>query len=319
VTAKEAVMTEQTRGKIAAYAYEHKIELLNKEKLITDQQVKLQQEQLMQESLQKKILVISIAAILLISIIVFRNISLNRKNEKIRLQNELQLERLQNEKAKSEMQQQATELEMQALRAQMNPHFIFNCLNSINRFIINNDGLQAADYLTKFAKLIRIVLEQSGKPLVPLEDELKCLQLYMDLEALRFETPFQYKINCNGTNISSVMIPTLLIQPFVENAIWHGLQGNRHKIGKIDINMHVQDNILHCKICDNGIGRTSTAIKDKMASGKTSMGIKLTEHRLQLSDMSKLGKWGVEIHDLVNEEGFSNGTCVDIKIPIKEI
>ena len=99
---------------------------------------------------------------------------------------------------------------MQALRAQMNPHFIFNCLNSINRFIIANNAAKAADHLTKFAKLIRIVLQQSGKPFIPIEDELFCLQLYMDLEALRFEIPFRYEINTDEINTSSVMIPSVI-------------------------------------------------------------------------------------------------------------
>ncbi len=128
-------------------------------------------------------------------------------------------EKRKQEQEVTELQRQKTELELQALRAQMNPHFIFNCLNSINRFIIANNAPKAADYLTKFAKLIRIVLQQSGKSFIPLEDELYCLQLYMDLEALRFETPFSYEINCDGINISSVMIPSLLIQPFVENGM----------------------------------------------------------------------------------------------------
>ena len=213
---KDSVANDQVKAKLAVSGYEERIELMDKEKLIADQHLKIQQQQLEQESLQKKILAGSIISLLLIGGIVFRAIMLKRKNEKLVLQNELQTQKL-------ETQKQLSELEMQALRAQMNPHFIFNCLNSINRFIIKNDAEKAADYLTKFAKLIRIILQQSGKPYVPLEDELKCLQLYMDLEVLRFETPFQYEINWNGIDAASVMIPTLLIQPFVENAIWHGL------------------------------------------------------------------------------------------------
>jgi len=268
-----------------------RIELMNKEKYIQ--------------------LYVFIAAIITGSALILffvRTAKLKRRKEQLQFQ-------MIKEQEVAELQQQKTELEMQALRAQLNPHFIFNCLNSINRFIIKNDAAKAADYLTKFAKLIRIVLEQSGKPFIPLEDELKCLQLYMDLEALRFEIPFQYEINCDGINTSSVMIPTLLIQPFIENAIWHGLQGKNHGNGKISVSMNVQDDILYCKICDNGIGRAATIIKEKTKTGKQSLGINLTEHRLQLIDPLKKERVGIEIHDLVNDAGHSEGTCVNIKIP----
>ncbi len=200
--------------------------ILNNQKLIGQQQLQLSGQQLKSESFLKNILLTGVLILILLGFIIFRNISLKRKNEASRheiVEKELTLQKLESERTKIELKQQATELELQALRAQMNPHFIFNCLNSINRFIITKETTKAADHLTKFAKLIRIVLQQSGKPLIPLEDELYCLQLYMDLEALRFEIPFHYVINCNGINTSAVMIPSLLIQPFVENAIWHGL------------------------------------------------------------------------------------------------
>ncbi|MEO8712778.1 MAG: histidine kinase [Parafilimonas sp.] len=287
-----------------------------------DKDNKLKQSAIQKNMLIRNILLAGVAILILLAFIIYRVIELKRKNEKhLRelAENELKIQKLESGKKETELKHQASELKLQALRAQMNPHFIFNCLNSINRFIINSDGSKAADYLTKFAKLIRIVLEQSGKSFVVLEDELKCLQLYMDLEKLRFEIPFQYEINCNGIDVSSLMIPTLLIQPFVENAIWHGLQGTAHNNGKINIDMYVQDTILHCKIYDNGIGRAASEIKEKREAGKTSLGINITQHRLQLIDTPQQHESGIEIHDLVNEEGYSSGTCVDIKIPVKEI
>ena len=270
---------------------------------------------------QLYVFITAIALISLFTLLIIRNSRLKRKKDQLQLmitEANILLEKQKREQEVTQLQQQKTELEMQALRAQMNPHFIFNCLNSINRFIINNDAAKAADYLTKFAKLIRIVLEQSGKSFVPLEDELKCLKLYVDLEALRFEIPFQYEINCNGTDTASVMIPTLLIQPFVENAIWHGLRNNGSN-GKINIDMHVEDKILHCKICDNGIGRTASAVKEKTEAGKKSLGINITEHRLQLIDASKQYESTIKIQDLINEEGHIGGTCVYIKFPVKEM
>src|SRR5258706_3766693 len=285
--------------------------MIDKEKLIADQHLKIQQQQIQQESLQKKILAGSIISLLLIGAIVFRAIMLKRKNEKLVLQNELQVQKL-------ETQKQLSELELQALRAQMNPHFIFNCLNSINRFIIKNDAAKAADYLTKFAKLIRIVLEQSGKSFVLFDDEVKCLKLYMDLEALRFENPFQYEINCDGIDTTSVMIPTLLIQPFVENAIWHGLPAKENGYGKIFINMKIDNDILYCKICDNGIGVNRTpALKQTIENRRKSLGIKLTQERLQLINTFKQQESKITMYDLKDEFGECTGTCVAIEIPVK--
>ena len=327
---KEYVAVDDFSKKLAIYkaATENEkkiaqIELLNKEKLISQQQLQLSGQQLKSESFLKNILIVSVLVLALFGFIIFRNIMLKRKNEKHRheiTEKELTLQKLESERAKSEMQQKAGELEMQALRAQMNPHFIFNCLNSINRFIIANDATKAADHLTKFAKLIRIVLEQSGKSFITLEDELYCLQLYMDLEKLRFEIPFQYEINTGEIDTSSVLIPSLLIQPFVENAIWHGLQGSKKANNKIHINMIPGNGILHCSIIDNGVGRLNKDVSDtKPGNGKKSLGIELTRSRLQLIDSSKQNYVDINIYDLKDDSGENAGTCVEINIPIKEI
>ena len=327
---KEYVAIDDFSKKLAIYkaATENEkkraqIELLNNEKVISQQQLHISNQRLKSTSILKNILIISVFVLAFLGFIIFRNIMLKRKNEANRheiVEKELTLQKLESERAKSEIQQQATELEMQALRAQMNPHFIFNCLNSINRFIITNNSIQAADHLTKFAKLIRIVLEQSGKSFISLEDELACLQLYMDLEALRFEIPFSYEINTNEIDVSSVMIPSLLLQPFVENAIWHGLQGSKNVNSKISINMNIEKGILHCRIIDNGVGRMKkTTSGAKQENGKKSLGIELTRNRLQLIDSSKRDEAGIDIYDLKSESGENAGTCVEIKIPVKDI
>jgi Histidine kinase/Tetratricopeptide repeat len=327
---KEYVAVDDFTKKLAIYraATENEkkraqIELLNNEKVINQQQLLISNQRLKSTSILKNILIISVFVLALLGFIIFRNVTLKRKNEANRheiIEKELTLQKLESERAKSEMQQKAGELEMQALRAQMNPHFIFNCLNSINRFIIANDATKAADHLTKFAKLIRIVLEQSGKSFITLEDELYCLQLYMDLEKLRFEVPFQYEINTDEIDTSSVLIPSLLIQPFVENAIWHGLQGNKRIDNKICINMNRGNGILHCRIIDNGAGRLNkNVLGPKPTSGKKSLGIELTRTRLQLIDSSKRDDVGINIYDLKGELGENAGTCVEIKIPVKEI
>src|SRR4030095_410376 len=116
------------------------------------------------------------------------------------------------------------------LRAQMNPHFIFNSLNSINMFILENNKLQASEYLSKFSRLVRLILQNSQKILIPLEKELEALQLYLELEALRFDQSFEYKILMDDEVDTSVLrVPPLIIQPYAENAIWHGLMHKKEK------------------------------------------------------------------------------------------
>lgn len=138
---------------------------------------------------------------------------------RIRIQHEVELEK-----------HKTAQLEMQALRAQMNPHFIFNSLNSINMFILENDKQRAAEYLTKFSRLMRLILENSQEPFIPIEKELEALELYLQLESLRFEERFKYKISVeNDMDVTAVKVPPLIIQPFAENAIWHGLMQKKRK------------------------------------------------------------------------------------------
>ena len=142
----------------------------------------------------------------------------------------VQLNNSEKERQVAELKQKATELEMQALRAQMNPHFIFNSLNSINRFILQNDRAQASEYLTKFSKLVRMILQNSQASLIPLESELESLELYLNLEAVRFNYHFDYKISVpKDLDISALQVPPLILQPYVENAIWHGLMHKEEK------------------------------------------------------------------------------------------
>lgn len=301
------------------------IELLNKEKLISQQQLQLSSQKLKSDSFQKSILIIGVLVLILLGSFLLRNINLKRKNETNRreiVENELILQKLESEKTKTELQKQAIELKMQALRAQMNPHFIFNCLNSINRFTITNEASKAADYLTKFAKLIRIVLQQSGSSFISLEDELNSLRLYMDLEAIRFEYSFAYHISTNDIDITDIKLPPLLLQPFVENAIWHGLHPKQSNDGQISIDLTLSGDILECSIADNGVGRPKanrTAL-DNSTEKKSSLGIKLTRDRLELLESSLYERKAViTINDLSDNEGQSAGTNVLIKIPVKSI
>ena len=154
---------------------------MKNEKLISEQQLKIQQQELTQNSLQKKMLIAGFICLIIVSGTIFRTILLKRKNAKNLLElaeNELQIQKL-------ESQKKLSQLEMHALRAQMNPHFIFNSLSAINLFILENNRLQASEYLSKFARLVRLILQNSKEAFIPLERELEALQLYLELESLR--------------------------------------------------------------------------------------------------------------------------------------
>ena len=215
-------------------------------------------------------------------------------------------------------QQKMTEIEMQALRAQMNPHFIFNCLNSINRYIVKSDQVTASLYLTRFAKLIRLILDNSNSRTVILTNELEALKLYIEMEALRFDKKFSYNITIEkNLSTDNIDVPPLIIQPYVENAIWHGLL-HKESDGRLDIYVNmIDENMLQCIIEDNGVGRTrSQELKSKSATSKKSLGTKLTENRLSLLNKHAQLNASVDILDLYNGNGNSKGTRVVLKIPV---
>ena len=283
---------------------------------------KIKEEQLKQEASFKKFLLIGLLLLFIASVFIVRTLLLKRKNDKLKslqLENDLRLQQLENEKRQTEFQKKAAELEMQALRAQMNPHFIFNCLNSINRFIFKNETREASDYLTRFSRLIRMVLLHSQKKLVPLEDELEMLKLYLDMERLRFKNAFDYHITTtNAIENSSVFIPPLLLQPFCENAIWHGLM-HKDGAGHLNIELNEDNGILNCIITDDGVGREKAEeYKSKSAEKEKSMGLKITKERLSLLNQGTTGGTFYEIEDVVNEQGEIAGTRVQLKIKYKE-
>ena len=177
----------------------------------------------------------------------------------------------------SEFEQRIAETEMAALRAQMNPHFIFNCLNSIQFFTAQNDSEKASDYLTKFSRLIRLVLENSRSEKVTLANELDTLRLYIEMEAMRFPQKLHYRIRVDDwVDVDSIQMPPLLLQPFVENAIWHGLM-HKEEGGTVTVQIQQNpENLLHIEITDDGIGRQRAAeFKSKSATKHKSFGMKL--------------------------------------------
>ncbi|MEJ7680859.1 MAG: sensor histidine kinase [Segetibacter sp.] len=217
------------------------------------------------------------------------------------------------------MQQQSTELEMQALRAQMNPHFIFNSLNSINRYILQNDKLKASEYLTKFSRLVRLILQNSQVSLIPLESELEALRLYLELEAVRFDHQFEYKLIIDKDIDTDILkVPPLIIQPYAENAIWHGLMHKEEK-GHLEVELYQCDQVLCCKITDDGIGRKKAAeLKSKSASTHKSMGMRITADRIAILQQEKQLDTTIKIRDIVLPDGCAGGTEVLLKIPLMQ-
>jgi len=205
---------------------------------------------------------------------------------------------------------------MKALRAQMNPHFLFNSLNSINTMILNDEPESASRYLSKFSKLVRLMLENSEQPQVTLKDELETLEAYIQLEAIRFKNKMDYKIETDSSiDQDEILIPSMVLQPFVENAIWHGLL-HKNKKGLLTINIKEEGDNLLCSIIDNGVGREkSLTLKKDGGLKKKSMGIKITADRLKLLTKQKI-KDVINIIDLKDNENNALGTQVNIQIPL---
>jgi tetratricopeptide (TPR) repeat protein len=208
------------------------------------------------------------------------------------------------------------ELERIALYAQMKPHFIFNVLSSIQTFILENDLKNADRYLSKFARLIRLILESTKSMTILLEDELNLLNLYIDIEKMRFDNQFEQIVRIEPhLNPKEIRIPSLLLQPFVENAIWHGLSHRAGK-GKLLISIGGSKKRLRCIIEDDGVGRSFVAENPKLP-GHVSMGLKLAEKRLGMFQTKRLFKrQSIIIEDLV-KNGKPAGTRVVINIPYK--
>ncbi|MDQ6608930.1 MAG: histidine kinase [Bacteroidota bacterium] len=253
-----------------------------------------------------------IAALLFVIVVLYGFIRW-RLHQKFRLQ----LERSEKEKLLAEMRHKTSELEMQALRSQMNPHFIFNSLNSINRFILQNDKAQASGYLTKFSRLVRLILQNSQSALITLESELESLQLYLELEAVRFDHHFDFKITVSGELETDIIkVPPLIIQPYAENAIWHGLMHKEEK-GHLEIEIFQSDDVLCCKISDDGIGRKKAAeLKSKSASTHKSMGMQITASRIEMLQQKKQLDAYITVNDLLLPDGSAGGTEVILKIPV---
>ena len=239
---------------------------------------------------QRNVIIIAIIVIALLGMIIWKQKSRHRKVE---------------------VERRMAEIELKALRAQMNPHFLFNAMNAI-QMLINMDDMAAANrYLAKFARLIRMILENSEKKTVALEDELILLELYIELEALRYKFTYEIKAD-EELDKFGTQVPSMVLQPFVENAIKHGL-AKREEGARLSIVLTKGEAGIHCVIEDNGVGRSKT-LKSKHLEHR-SMGIRITNERLRLfQNQGGAGKEAA-ITDLLDEEGVPSGTRVELVLP----
>lgn len=221
------------------------------------------------------------------------------------------------QRADYERKVEMSKIELKALRAQMNPHFVFNSLNAIQHYIFNTRSDEAVKYLNKFAKLVRVILNNSEKPTVTVGEDIEALKLYLELEQMRFEGKFDYTIHVDDSvDPDYDIMPPLLMQPYVENAILHGLNPSPKK-GHLTISLHSENNFLICSIVDDGIGRNRAAeIKRTMPVSKhRSLGMKITEDRLRILNEIHHSRLSVTITDLF-DNNQPIGTKVELFVPL---
>lgn len=212
-------------------------------------------------------------------------------------------------------------LEQEMLRSQMNPHFIFNSLNSIKLYIINNEKENAVYYLNKFSKLIRKILIASTEKEISIGEELETMELYMNIENIRFSNEINFKITVDDTvDKENIKVPSLVLQPFLENALWHGLSSSKKTNKSIYLNVFkTKPDYITITITDNGIGRAASSnIKENKLLKRKSVGIDLTQQRLENFSKNYTNNYKLNIEDLF-ENDKASGTKITIEIPTKEI
>ncbi|MDO9260862.1 MAG: histidine kinase [Flavobacteriaceae bacterium] len=228
---------------------------------------------------------------------------------------ELEESRIISEMELSKQIAETSELKMTAIQSQMNPHFLFNSLNSINNFIIKSQVEKASDYITKFSKLIREILKNSSKNTITLAEELSNLKIYVLLENIRIDGGFAYNVSVDDViNPEMIKVPPLFLQPYVENAIWHGLthiEGDK----KIDLNISKLDNLIKFEIIDNGIGYTKSAEQAEIKRDER-IGFATKATDIRIKTLFKDKNTQISIEDISSHN--SSGTKVTLIFPIVE-
>ncbi|UTW62811.1 tetratricopeptide repeat protein [bacterium SCSIO 12741] len=291
---------EENNAKAIAEIEERYQSAQNEKKLMTSVAKNLEQENkiIKMESAQTRVWLMALILVFLIATAAIYKIQRKRASE-------------------ASLQADLASARLTALQSQMNPHFIFNCINTSQNFVIEGENNRAYDYLSRFAKLLRGVLESSGLSYVSLENEINLINHYLSLEAIRFDEKFSYKVTVEEKLRSGTFeIPGMVIQPFVENAITHGLINLEGKKGNLSIQLYTQDSHVICEIEDNGVGRQKAAeIKSRKQRRYASKALANIEERLNLLNQNRSMEVGYEIRDLSDESGEPAGTHVKIWLP----
>lgn len=295
VDLKDSIYNVATQKQIQELRIEYEVDKKEKENEI-----------LASESKNKTyfIMIVVTAAALIVSILLLLIVKSNSKKK----QKEVEFER------------NKLEIEQRALRAQMNPHFVFNAINSIQRYVLKKDQQTAYDYLAKFSKLIRLVLNNSLEKISTLGQELEMIELYVEIEQLRFDRSFEFEVEIGkDVDWNETPMPAMLIQPYVENAIWHGLMNmETEKKGVLRLMVAKEKQGIKITIEDNGIGREK-AKEYRREENHRSVGMKLTEQRLlMINKMQERGEAKVVVTDLKGTDGKAQGTRVEIILPMHE-
>jgi sensor histidine kinase YesM len=282
-----------------------------KEIAVLSAENEFKEERIQRETFLRSVSIAALALVVLVAAMIFYISRQRIRNQRIMSEKDKEIKDL-------EFRRQRAELEIKALQAQVNPHFLFNCLNSINRMILESDNVNASLYLSKFSKLMRSILENADSSKVTLQSELSLLENYIQLEALRFRGKIDYEITVDeNINRDDIYLPSMILQPFVENAIWHGLmhKPDSEEKGLIRIKVVEENNRLRCTIEDNGIGRKKAREHAAAAFVKSkSLGMKITQERLRLftNEVEDL----IHVTDLIDGANNSMGTRVDITLPV---
>ena len=299
VKLNDSLLNSELTAKLSEMQAKYETEKKEKEILILQREKQESNTELEKQKVIKLIIIIvALIAVIIFSFIVFR-IKSRQKRKQAMLEN------------------QALETEQKFLRAQMNPHFIFNSLNTVQSFVSENDSFHAMLFLSKFGQLLRNILENSRVNFISLENEIKTLRFYIELEQLRHQSVFDFVIDVDkNLDTEIIMIPPLIVQPFVENAIKHGLVPKKGG-GELYIKISKKENRLEISVTDNGIGRKKAAeLKRPGRKQHKSLGMQLTFERLKdLEEATGVDvKW--HITDLYDKDGKAAGTKVTLIIPI---
>lgn len=290
LTAQKLAQQKQTAERNAAFEKSLAAEKAKQEKIRAEKQQ------------TNNLLLMGLAIVIVTSVFLF--FYLRQRNQKIRAVE------------KAEAIHKMAELEMQSLRSQLNPHFMFNSLNSIQELILLEENDKSHIYLSRFSKLLRMLLENAEKPFIPLQKEIDFLQLYLDIENLRVPD-LQYSISTDpALNTEQILIPNLILQPYIENAIWHGLA---HKVNdkQLKIRIYSENGTVNYEIEDNGVGRKkSLELKSLFRKNHVSKGMELLTKRFKLLNEEYSTNINIAITDVMKNDDVA-GTLVRIKVPVQ--